>query len=203
MLRGVRKEYLKGTRRHFGPMFPVEKFLYSRVGLPWSEVHSELSQEFDRRTRAGYKFWSWFDRTVATNCWIGAETGKIYASDDWYVDQEVFGLYVHPFTGILSYRERPRKEPRPDPVVECIKFDALRRYEKIMGIWYYLEYRVDRTSIWGTGIPMISKKHQLNKKEMRRFNLTNCTQEEIVVLEEKAEAERKRLKELGLYPPSY
>jgi hypothetical protein len=217
MNEGIRKEYLDGTRRHGCVRFPVEKFLRSRLGQLWSEVHSELSKEFDRRTYAGYRFWRSFDgqhwwshQDVATGCWIGAETGTIYNS----LDKRVEGFYVHPFTGLLCHQDPKIKIPTPPYPVERIIIEHHdikiatwkecgvfygRAYEKLEGIWYYTEYRQnDYYYPYGYRFPyseekpytVIDKsKRQLSRKELRKINATNNTPEEIVEI--KKEIDKK------------
>lgn len=92
MRHGVSKEFLDGTRRHGCARLPIKKFLASRIGQPWDEVYSEISQEFDHRSYVGHIFYRNLKWYVEVDCWVGAETGTIYDSRDMKVD----GFYVHP-----------------------------------------------------------------------------------------------------------
>ena len=127
MLKRTRKNYLKGSHHHGGYQFPIDQFLHSRVSQPWAEVHSELSQEFDRRTYSGYSFWQNLNWHVEQNCWIGAKTGTIYANSRWTINCPVSGFYVHPFTGILCYAEPPVRSKRREDLSEIKLAD---------GSWY-------------------------------------------------------------------
>lgn len=187
MLRGRAREYLKGTRHHGAVRLPMEKFLFSRVGRNWNEIHSELSREFDRRTYVGYRFWRSFGRDygkdVATNCWIGAETGNIYDADAinrWKSNQTVEGFYVHPLTGILCHREEPLSQKNPYKQVDRIRIDLYNGFEKIEGIWYRTTYKHDPYYVAYPWIRpnqykgfILHTKRQLNSKELRAMNITN------------------------------
>jgi hypothetical protein len=176
MKKGVRKEYLDGTRRHGKYRFPIDKYLLSHLGDRWDKVHSELSQEFDRRTYAGYTFWKNVKWHVETECWVGAETGDIYARDNWRGGGRVTGFYVHPETGILMYQEwNPRTKPAK-PTAEIVINDRCN-IEKIEGIWYYTEYEPSRFARHGEGMSIYLKR-QLNRKTLKCLGLINDTPEE-------------------------
>ncbi len=186
MRRGRAKEYLKGTRRHGAYRFPMTKFLFSRIGQLWDEVHSELSSEFDRRTYAGYAFWRNFGRwhsDVATKCWIGAETGTIYNSGNGYsIDTPVEGFYVDPSSGMLCYQKReidPKKKPKP---IVKIRIDDYNGFEKIEGIWFRLKYRLNPYYLQSSHFiyhhadkfeMVYSSKRQISTKELRALNIKN------------------------------
>lgn len=196
MLRGRSKEYLKGTRRHGKFRFEETRFLFSRLGHPWEEIHSELSAEFDRRTYAGYRFWRNFEgrygKTVATNCWIGSETGNIYDPEMVYrwnhKNQVVQGFYVHPFTRILCYNNPKKFDYTVKPPVERpiyrIKVDDFNGYEKIEGIWYRIKYELNHyysaipslyPTIYGNEkyLMIYPSKRQLSTKELMHMTLKN------------------------------
>jgi len=221
MKHGTRKEYMKGTRRWhgYGGRFPLERFLFSRLGRLWADVHSELSEEFDRRTYSGYCFWRSLDGwDVAENCWIGAETGTVYTYHRWG-DGTVDGFYVHPFTGILSYQKKEVAK-RPDAPITKISLSDRTWIEKILGIWYYIEsYRIEHEGM--TQIPPtwrkepvevdgeifykvfwnedVYNKRQLSHEELRKNKLTNDTPEQIKeaagIQAEKSKEERRLHKE--------
>lgn len=200
MRRGTSKEYLKGTRRHGAYRFPLTKFLFSRVGRLWNDVHSELSQEFDRRTYVGYTFWKWgLKWEVAQNCWIGAETGTIYDGES-----EVNGFYVHPFTGILCYSSSIKRYNREAKPVTRFQIDDKRAYEKIEGIWYYTEYckneyyhPYSQQSLLFPERPFtVLAKRQLSRKELQHLTLVNDNPEKIQEDKEEAEKKRKELKKI-------
>jgi len=189
MRRGTAREYLKGTRRHGNVRLPIRKFLFSRVGQQWDKVHKELSEEFDRRTYAGYRFWRSFGhwgKDVDDNCWIGAETGTIYSSGTGWggIDIPVEGFYVHPFTGILCYKREEFYKKKEEKEVTEIKLDEFNAYKKIEGIWYRVKYTLNpyycytssylSSSLFHSDDKYsIHTKRQLNHKELHAMNLVN------------------------------
>lgn len=183
MRHGIRKEYLDGTRRHGKYRFPIEKFLQSRLGYLWDDVHSEMSKEFDRRTYAGHTFWRRLKWTVETKCWIGAETGDVYSACRHYRAARVDGFYVHPDTGILMHQAYKRK-PKPELPTIRIVINDRRAIEKIEGIWYYTEYQPNPyyTRYFAYELDRqpysVYLKRQLNKKTLKCLNLVNDTPEE-------------------------
>jgi hypothetical protein len=203
MRQSVSKDYLKGSSRHHRghSPFPFDRFLNSRLGRPWDEVYSEVSKAFDHRSYAGYSFFRDLGWHVATNCWIGAETGNIYSSE-WGASVVQNEFYVHPWTGILSWaepidRSRP-EQPKTEVAIEVErdrfgKIVSGKYYEKVDGIWYYFEnYSIEHegfTNIrpWGgeaveidgeklyrvTWTEHVNIKRQLSKKELRENGLHN------------------------------
>lgn len=178
MRKGVRKDYLKGSRRHgrgHSP-YPFDRLLESRLGRPWDDVFSELCTEFDNRSWAGSSFRRDLKWHVATNCWIGAETGTIYGgtfgSNTSPISNE---FYVHPFTGLLCWGP-PIDHPRRDHLVTKIKVDEDTYHEMENGIWF--THRIARRwmekDIYGREYERtITEKRQMGKKELRDLGLRN------------------------------
>jgi len=215
MLHGRSKDYMKGCRRrYFSGRFPLQKFLRSRVGQPWAKVHSEMSEEFDRRTFAGYRFWKDIAWRVETSCWVGAETGRIYSNHDYGGPSQVNGFYVHPWTGILQYQEHIIG-PRQEQPVTHIPINDRNWLEKYEGIWYWIEkYEVHTEGLttirpnWKPqpvevdgvvfykikDVEHVYHKKQLSHENLKRNNLKNDTPEEIKeaarIAAEKAKLER-------------
>ena len=182
MLKGRRKDFLKGSHHgQWAQGLPVRKFLNSRIGEPWSRVHSEASKEFDRRTYAGQQFWDQIRWEVSIHCWVGAKTGAIFEQTR-YEEGRVVGFYVHPFSGILSYQKRmigPRKPPEP-PIEFLINNSMEKRFNKFEGLWYYVEYK------WEFGMWFPKLKRQLGHKELKAKGLKNDPPEVCSMLREKA-----------------
>ena len=177
MRQGRSKEFLDGTRRHGAYRLPLEKFFRSRLGRPWSEVHSEMSKEFDRRTYAGFQFWRMVKWEVAQNVWIGAATGTVY-EDSGYSSMAVDGFYVHPWTGILSFQKRVISPKKEEEEKTRIVVDDRRALEKMEGIWYYTEYvPVESYTGYYSVRPSkdynVTKKRQLSRKELEANKLVN------------------------------
>ncbi len=177
MRHAVRKDYLKGSRRNgrgHAP-YPFDRFLESRLGRPWDDVYSEICAEFDRRSYVGYRFLRDLDWHVATNCWIGAETGTIYGgcygSNESPVSNE---FYIHPWTGLLCWAP-PINHPRPERPVTKIIVDDDHYHEMVDGIWYTFELtHILEKDFWGRPYTRTAvEKKQLGKKELRVLGLCN------------------------------
>jgi hypothetical protein len=199
MRQGVRKDYLKGSRRHgrgHSP-YPFDRLLASRLGRRWDDVFSEFCSEFDSRSLPGHSFLRDLRWHVATNCWVGAETGTIYRVDRWGGDAPVNDeFYVHPFTGILSWADPIIREKAERPV-EKIDLKDGKSLEKIDGIWYFLHnYNIEHEGLTNLrpsyvrpkdvvlvdGVEQyivkwtehVNIKRQLSKKELRTHGLANA-----------------------------
>ena len=184
------KEYLRGYRRNgrYQP-WPLHNFLTNRLGLPWDEVYSEICKTFDKRTLSGDSFFGNLRWRVEQNCWIGSETGKVYDSRGLQISDT---FYVHPLTGILSFAEKIEREVSTPPIV-FIEIDKFHAYQKIEGIWYWVEFRDNPHYFYGyhrrpiTHLSPTKKllrrvennevttgtKFQLGKKELKQLNLKN------------------------------
>lgn len=183
MRRGVRKDYLKGSRRNgrgYAP-YPFDRFLESRLGRLWDEVYSEICQEFDSRSLAGYSFLRDLKWHVATDCWIGAETGTVYSSR-WGGSSVENEFYVHPFTGVLCWAEKIDRS-HPEPPVAKLPIEEGHAYEKIDGIWYETWYDGPFEMPWNFiggwhswelhHKWLIRKKVQLGKKKLQELKVRN------------------------------
>lgn len=170
-----RREFLKGTRRHGSYRFPTKKFLRKYLGHQWSEVHSKLSKEFDRRTDAGRKFWKNLDGwEIATNCWVGAESGLIFQENSGWRSGAVDGFYVHPWTGKLCFQNRPPfYNSYTTNKCICGKKEEIPAIGGVLlneaGIWYFAK-KIPYISVYSG---FTYKKRQLRSKELKRNNLTN------------------------------
>jgi hypothetical protein len=192
MRHGVRKDYLKGSRRNgrgHSP-YPFDRLLESRLGRPWDDVFSELCAEFDNRSLAGYSFRRDLKWHVATNCWIGAETGTIYGgsygSNESAVSNE---FYVHPWTGLLCWAPPVVHDRREQEVTIILeggakdKTEAISYLEKTDGIWYrhQITRRWMEKDIWGREYERtVTEKKQLGKKELRVLGLRNSGPSEFI-----------------------
>jgi hypothetical protein len=199
MRTGVRKDYLKGSRRHgrgHSP-YPFDRLLASRLGRRWDEVFSEFCSEFDHRSLAGYSFHRDLKWHVATDCWVGAETGTVYRVDRWGGDAPVNNeFYVHPFTGVLCWAD-PIIRPKEEKEVVHHDLGDGKSYDKVDGVWYFLHnYTIEHEGF--TSIPPsyvrpgrtvlvdgveqyivkwtehVNIKHQLSRKELRTLGLANA-----------------------------
>lgn len=168
MREGRSKEYLKTTRRRGKAQLPMKKFLNARIGQHWDKIYSEISAEFDKRTRAGKEFFDNLEWNVETKCWKGAESGKIYDARGI----EVSGFYVHPMSGCLEFKVIPPRPKKIKPLTH-IPLSQNQEYEKIDGIWYYLEWTTENNYYGGGATRVIGVKRQLNSHELKKLNLHN------------------------------
>jgi hypothetical protein len=178
MRQGVSKEYLNGSRRNgrgYRP-FPFDRFLTSRLGRLWDDVYAEVSAEFDHRSNVGRNFFRDLRWHVVTSCWIGAETGTIYATGPWSrgdcpVENE---FYVHPHTGVLCWADKIER-PRAEHPVDKIDVDADHFHQRIDGIWYtFTTTRWEDTDFYGRPYTRTEvSKCQLGKKELRELGVFN------------------------------
>lgn len=176
---------------------PLKGWLRKNIGRPWNAVYSEACRNLDRRSVSGNHVFQHLMDYVETNCWIGAETGKVYSNGRRGPTEVWRDYYVHPWTGLLckapdgpSWR---RRYPRTAPD-DTVKISDNAEYKQIDGIWYYTEFtwvklyyggyqgkwRVDDTGRvvggWnrrGEMEQVIQKKRQLSKKELRGLKLRN------------------------------
>lgn len=87
------------------------RFLVSRVGRPWNEVHGELAATLDRRNAVARRLWSDVTYAVKQHCCFGPD-GQIYDYSRGHTCPVTTGLFVHPETGALCHASSPR--PRAD-----------------------------------------------------------------------------------------
>ena len=112
---GPRKHPMTSRNKYADPVWqksssdrlgPLRQFLRSRVGRHWNDVHHEISRTLDNRSVVrGRHFWAHVFEEVKTNCFFD-KGGKLYYWHRWAGLLEVYGLYVHPSTKVLCYRER-------------------------------------------------------------------------------------------------
>lgn len=87
---------------------PLRHYLRSQVGRPWNKVWSEISQTLDNRSLTGQHIFDHIRWEVEQEAWIG-DDGRLYHKRRWGSIEVVNGLYVHPKTGILSYKAEARR----------------------------------------------------------------------------------------------
>lgn len=186
MRRGSAKEHLKGSRRHGGRQWYLSNFLHGRIGRQWNDIYSEICQEFRKGSYARYDLAKWHVRgyycDVKTDCWIGAETGKLYDSEGVPIE---YGFYVHPFTGMLLYKEHVIGPPAPPKPRVHIKLRENICLTKINDIWYYAHTKKneyynpygnhpdEHSRAFYSQEYIITYKRQLSKKQLKIFDLKN------------------------------
>jgi hypothetical protein len=136
------------TKRLSDHLNPLRRLLRSKVGLPWSQVHSELSQRLDASTMAGRHVLDHVRDYVTEN--VDMVEGVPYSREGGWRHGKLLGtgyheeFYVHPDTGMLCLAaKQPRVSLRivPDDWVEpvdSIRADRHHRYQKIDEVWYWV-----------------------------------------------------------------
>jgi hypothetical protein len=179
---------------------PLKGYLRKNLGRLWDDIYSELCQNLDRRSVSGNHVFQHIWDYVAKRTYVGVDD-DIYERHISGWSSPVDGYYIHPWTGILSFKERPsrrteRRERVENAPVISIRISDIGRCELIDGIWYYLEnWKVEHTAtsslkpwrlrfkvIEVEGMPPLyeytwvedfSTKRQLNKKELKKLGIKN------------------------------
>lgn len=87
---------------------PLRGYLKKQAGRHWDDVWSELSAVLDKRSITGQHIFDHIDGEVQRNCFIGKD-GEVYALAKYRLGAfKVDGLYIHPETGILCYKQKSR-----------------------------------------------------------------------------------------------
>lgn len=129
---GIATRVSRGKRAHDRGTFVrtrfLERVLMSEVGRPWNKVYSEICAQFSAKTTKGRRIRDEVTGcygTVDTNCFID-ENGEIRTYSSYspfstgprqalHPHPKANGLYVHPKTGILSYRKLTKEQARNWP----------------------------------------------------------------------------------------
>ena len=140
------KKQKGGTKILNENLAPLQRFIQSRVGLPWNQVYSEICENLKTNTAVQKHVRDHVGWMVTTKTFIGAD-GKLYGcgsngsehvigESSWYPD-----FFVDP-KGILRFqKKRSRSEwrkKREDDVLARRRDgpDGLTQYHKLSGIWY-------------------------------------------------------------------
>jgi len=126
----------KRDYRRLGTLYDV---LRGHVGQPWDDVYAKIRRTFDSRSIPDGNLLRSLKRSVEKSCQM--VNGEVYKIARTGPQRPVYGLYVHPETGILCYRKRDGYVKKQDPV-DLIRLDDNIGYEKIKGIWYRLEFKM-------------------------------------------------------------
>ncbi len=174
---------------HLGPL---RRLLRSKVGQPWDQVHSELSQRLDANTMAGRHVLDHVRDYVTEH--IEMIDGVPHSREGGWRYSRILGtgyheeFYVHPETGILCLAaKRPRISLRvvPDDWVEpvdAIRIDRYQRYQKLDDVWYWVKLAdvpigqpvwdvADKQTVLSRqpGLRYAIEKRQCNKQELKRL----------------------------------
>ncbi|MBD2388598.1 hypothetical protein [Cylindrospermum sp. FACHB-282] len=187
-----------GSKRLSDHLGPLRRFLKSKVGEPWNEVYSELSQRLDASTMAGKHVldhvWGYVERYVELIDGIPYRQ-PYYGSQIELVSYRYTSFYVHPETGILCLAKNTPRKPKASHPTDVVMIDKYHRYCKLNEIWYLVTFEdfplpptkyvtdiirglidCDRAMyVGGRRIYAVSKR-QCNKKQIR-FILNQLVQQ--------------------------
>lgn len=195
----------ESTSRHRGGckhlnenLAPLYRFLRSRLGRPWNEVHSEICATLRVTSAVQKHVLDHLHDMVHTN--VVKDGERLVEHGDWgvrevdrYYRRGLF--YVCPDTGTLKEHPAKRRE-RPKEPLTMIKVSPVVQYRKIGEIWYSVTlapvptntsdfqaaYDVvagkrlgeqdftwwDRYREYGAGDHYARDKRQLNKRQLKR-----------------------------------
>src|SRR5260370_26467608 len=103
-----RRQYGWKAKEFSDVLGPLRRYLRRQVGRPWDKVWSDISKTLDSRSLTGQHIFDHIRWEVDQDAWIG-DDGRLYHKRRWGLIAPVNGLYVHPATGILSYKPEPRR----------------------------------------------------------------------------------------------
>ncbi|MEP7338482.1 MAG: hypothetical protein ABI977_12160 [Acidobacteriota bacterium] len=194
---GTRNKHIRPNQtKYFSDLLgPLFRFLRRNVGRPWDKVYSELSEHLDTRKTTGRHVFEHVEREVKQHCFIGKD-GRIYHLRSYREPEPVYGLYVHPRTGLLCWSdakpvwkerhetERANQKRQSD---WRILINGNRHYVKLSGIWYVAEIEPYKRSQRppeeearmtlvdeGQSTWRVANKRQCNRKELKAAGLTNA-----------------------------
>lgn len=174
---------------------PFRRFLKSKIGQLWDDVYSEICSTVDQRTLRGWHFHTHlFDFVYSYSeliHWVSVYSwrhmnGQLYIDEEGYLRQAPFETPQWKLDREkkrkapckeLKYRQKEHgsKEESWDFNVDFRTNDYLK---KVDGIWYFMRARIGYRSHWypdgRQSYPYtFYKKIQLNKKELKKWNLYN------------------------------
>lgn len=188
----------RGRQKDGGKSFsdllsPLRRYLRSNVGRSWDKVYSEMKQHLDSRKTTGQHIFDHVKWEVAQDCYIGKD-GKVYQQSRSWRQHPVEGLYVHPRTKLLCWKQPQRRRQErlareAQKEITRIPINGYRSYIKLNGIWYIAEleetdprkkprvedvmkelYKEGHCEWW------ILRKKQCSRKELKLAGLTNDNQ---------------------------
>jgi hypothetical protein len=152
---------------------PLVRFLRTHVGRAWNDVRSEIAARVRLTSAVQKHVLDHLEDYVAPQVWFDAGGGPLWMRWGRIEPLESRGMrlrfYVCPTTGRLllapvTPRKRAAKPADPDVRV----LGPLHELRRIVGVWYDVELRPDPDN--PRGPPLIAKKRQLGKRELRRMS---------------------------------
>jgi hypothetical protein len=120
-------------------IMPLKRYLEAQVGRPWNDVWSEMCQTLDRRSMSGNHVFEHIRWEVETKTVMVGDEVHEYI-DGSGTTRPVERLFVHPVTGILSYKKPKPYRPRRTRDQNKRRLSAGRYLIRVEGIWYEALY---------------------------------------------------------------
>ena len=171
---------------------PLERYFRSNVGRPWDKIYSEMSEHLDFRSTMMQHVFQHVQTMVEQHCYIG-DDGKVYSNQHWRRHEPITGLYVHPRTKLLCWKEpayiaqrREKQKAEAKKEITRIAINGNQHYLKRNGIWYLAELEhhdpkqkspnenaLKEIIEEGYYHWRVIRKRQLNSKELKTVKLSN------------------------------
>jgi hypothetical protein len=160
---------------------PLRRLLKSQVGQHWDKIYSELSQSLDRRSISGQHIWD--------HVWNLVEKNPIKVDGKWCHPTAIYGFYpiingfyIHPKTKQLQHQRHKRVYPSDRSENDVVKISSDLELRKENEIWFQYTFHTEtfkrtefdmklRVYKVVNRIERRATKKQLNKKELRNYNL--------------------------------
>jgi hypothetical protein len=161
-----RRQYGWNSKEFSDFLSPLRRYLRGQVGRPWDKVYSEIRKAVPNGMH-GDHIWLHIKTEVEINCF--ERDGRIFARPRYFPREvEVSGLYVHPRTLLLCYKETPVKPlKKRTSYVHRIHIAENEEYRRINGLWYYQKFT--RLDVSGPPVLQLVQKKQLNRRELREL----------------------------------
>jgi hypothetical protein len=119
---------------------PRRRYLEANVGRPWSKVYAEICANLDSRKATGLHILQHLKDFVIVDTWLDGKT-VMACPGRFRLAGPVYGLYVHPVSGLL--RKGPRITFRlREKSVDQVWLDANTVCRLVDGVWLRFEYAV-------------------------------------------------------------
>jgi hypothetical protein len=131
------RRYGYGCKESKANLAPLRRFLRSRVGRPWNDVHSEICEHVSPDSAVKSHVLDHVRREVISDVVIVDGVPHYGPSVRPYVRLPIEDdLYVHPETGRLCLAPRRPRPERDTPRFIPHPTDGSRQFHRLDGIWY-------------------------------------------------------------------
>lgn len=151
---------------------PLRRYLAAQVGRPWDKVYAEIRSRIDAGNAVQYHILQHLYDDLAVQVTEDAD-GRLWYSGRWGHPQRLGGrwgpdLYVCPRSGLLrKVRRRPIPKQYSPTADHLPGSSSDHDFRLIAGQWYEAWWGRDPV----TAKPVILRKRQLNRRELRDLGL--------------------------------